>query len=284
MRFMMSLCLLLSVSIVRAETTFTTRIHDIDVGARPDDQILILLTNGRVARMSNNKMNLAADLLRAREEKTLLQITIDEHTELLHLEEVSDATPSEDASTPDLNDEKDFLYTPSVIGSPEAAKRIFADHRYNAKESQCFNRAHIWAYEWRKNHNLYSSKIWIFFTRKFLRSYATFEWWFHVAPMVHVNENGSVKERAMDIKYSSRPLPIQDWANIFMKGKGPCATVSNYSEHANYPYEGYCYFQKSSMYYYQPSDIEFLEKFGTEKRTWVEAEVREAYREAFDIY
>jgi hypothetical protein len=40
---------------------------------------------------------------------------------------------------------------------------------------------------------------------------------------------------------------------------------------------------KSSMYYYQPVDLEQKEVMGFEKTKWQETEVRQAYLEAFDI-
>lgn len=281
MRFILGLCFLASLPL-NADTIFTTRVHDIDSGLAPDDQVLILLANGKVARMNHNQMNVVDDLFAAKQRDALLKITLNDAREIIAYEEAQEPVVLEVSNTLVESEEKSIHYTPSVISSPEVALRIFRDRQYNAKESQCYNRAHIWSYEWRVKHNLYSSKIWVFFTRKFLREYPSFEWWFHVAPMVYVNDGG-VKERAMDMKYNSRPMPIQKWADTFLKGKGPCLTVQKYSEHINYPYNGHCYFQKSSMYYYQPADLEFIEKFGTEKNAWVETEVREAYREAFDI-
>lgn len=281
MRFWFAFFILLSLPAL-ADTTFTSRIHDIDLGNSPADAVLVLMDNGRVARLSVNKTNSLDELNEAKAQGTLLNIGLDHSLELISFSE------AEEISSPETNFmvplEKDLLdYTPSIIGSAEYAKKIFKDHKYNSKDSQCYNRAHIWSYEWRVKHNLYSSKIWIFFTRKFLREHANFEWWFHVAPMNHVNEEGVVKERVFDVKYSRGPVSLQKWAAIFMRGKGPCPTVTTYSDHANYPYDGYCYLQKSSMYFYQPVDLEFLEKYGSERNGWLEAEVRAAYLEAFDI-
>jgi hypothetical protein len=38
------------------------------------------------------------------------------------------------------------------------------------------------------------------------------------------------------------------------------------------------------MYYYQPVDLEFLEKYGNVRSSWLESDVRGAYAEAFEIY
>jgi len=40
---------------------------------------------------------------------------------------------------------------------------------------------------------------------------------------------------------------------------------------------------KSSMYYYQPIDLELLEVQGQEKMRWLEPEVRHAYMDAFQV-
>ena len=59
--------------------------------------------------------------------------------------------------------------------------------------------------------------------------------------------------------------------------------VDKYSDHANFPYWGSCFVMKSSMYYYQPVDLEWLEAFGMARSTWIPTEVVEAYAEGFDI-
>jgi hypothetical protein len=279
-------CCLLSLPLF-ATTTHVTRIHDVDLGERPGDIVLVLLSNGRVAQSSVNDSALLDRLQRARLQQELVRVEVNDDLEVTELGPALAEEPLAPAY-PVLNEKSELVYVPTVIPSPDEARRIFRDRRSNNKDSQCFNRAHVWSYEWRVKHQLFSQKAWIFFSRKFLRSQLgrepKFDWWFHVAPMALVSENGAIRERVLDVKYSSQPLPLQSWANIFMRGKGPCKTVGRYSEHANFPYEGYCYFQKTSMYYYIPADLEALENFGRTKTSWVEAEVREAYREAFDIH
>lgn len=121
-----------------------------------------------------------------------------------------------------------------------------------------------------------------FFTRKYIRKYK-FEWWFHVAPMVHVVHDGEVKERIMDIKYSKGPLKLKQWTDIFMRDSAHCRVVDKYTDQANFPESGSCFVMKSSMYYYQPIDLELLEVQGQEKMRWLEPEVRHAYMDAFQV-
>ncbi len=172
-------------------------------------------------------------------------------------------------------------YVPTTIADMKLAQKYFKEARYNPKDSQCFNRAHVWSYEWWRKHSLRSNKILIYFTRNYIRRY-NFEWWFHIAPLVHVMENGKVVERVMDVKYSSRPTEVQKWANIFLRNDAPCTVITKYSDYADYPYTGECYFQRANMYTYQPADLQMNEAWGYTKNSFLMNEVRQAYQEAFD--
>ena len=172
-------------------------------------------------------------------------------------------------------------YSPSIISS-EKARELFYESLYNPKDSQCYNRAHVWSHEWRIKHKLYSNKVWVFFTRKYIREFS-FDWWFHVSPYVHVVEDGKVRERVMDIKYSRGPVKIRQWTDIFLRNDAPCPFVERYTDHANYPEFGSCFIMKSSMYTYQPVDLEWNEAFGLQKNVYVPSEIIASYLEAFDI-
>lgn len=263
-----------------ADTEIKTQIHDIDVGMG-NDVPLIFLTSGQVVSFPVGKKT-DLDLLReGLQKRTWFLFTINEDREIVSMKEVS-SPPLAGGMAEKLMSFTE-PYTPSILRNFEEAKTIFSESRANAvKESQCFNRAHVWSYEWRTKRNLYTSKAWVFFTRKFIRKYK-FEWWFHVAPMVHVVQDGEVKERVMDIKYSKGPLKLKQWTDIFMRDSAHCRVVEKYSDQANYPESGSCFVMKSSMYYYQPIDLELLEVTGQEKTRWLEPEVRHAYMDAFQI-
>jgi hypothetical protein len=124
--------------------------------------------------------------------------------------------------------------------------------------------------------------MWVFFTRKYIREFS-FDWWFHVSPYVHVVENGKVRERIMDVKYSRGPVKLKQWTDIFLRNDAPCPLVEKYTDHANYPEFGSCFVMKSSMYYYQPADLEWKEAFGLEKQAYLPSEIVAAYLEAFNI-
>jgi len=279
MRFLLVLILFLFTSGLFAQSVVSTQIHDIDMG-QVDEQPLIFLASGQVVTYPNVDKLVFDRLKLAIKNKTWFIFKLNEAREIIDLKEI--------APPPSMISEKNLVldetpYTPSILKNIDVARSFFYDARITHKEeSQCFNRAHVWTYEWRTKKNLYSSKIWLFFTRKFIRKYK-FEWWFHVAPMVHVIVDGQVKERVMDIKYARGPLKQKNWTDIFMRDNADCPVVQNYSDHANYPESGSCFVMKSSMYYYQPVDLEQKEIMGFEKTKWQESEVRQAFLEAFDI-
>src|SRR5690606_16235840 len=73
----------------------------------------------------------------------------------------------------------------------------------------CSNRAHMWAYDFKKKLGLDTGKIFIFYTKqKSSRSLRT--WWYHVAPVV--NEKGKIW--VMDAGFPSfidSPMQVFDW-------------------------------------------------------------------------
>lgn len=269
---------LLSLPLIAA-TEFTTKIHDIDYGFKPSDDVLVFLTSGHVAklRQSNQFMNKGMNKLNLK--KTWYKVSMDDERFITDLEEVEAPTPEVKMS---FENPKSLLeYTPTTIDSMATAKKYFKEARYNPKESQCFNRAMVWTYEWWKKHSLRSNKILIYFTRNYIRRY-NFEWWFHIAPLVHVMDNGKVVERVMDVKYSSGPTELVKWANIFLQKDPPCPIITKYSDYADYPYTGECFLQRTHMYTYQPADLQMYEAWGYSKDNFNMTEVRGAYLEAFD--
>ena len=273
------LFLIFSLSVF-ADTQIKTQIHDIDVGMGQDVP-LIFLTSGHVVSYPFGKKTEMDQLREGLQKKLWFLFTINEKREIIEIQEDSSPSIQNDAPEKSINFSETF--SPSILKSMDEAQTVFTEARRNARqESQCFNRAHVWSYEWRTKRNLYSSKAWVFFTRKYIRKYK-FEWWFHVAPMVHVVHDGEVKERVMDIKYSKGPLKLKQWTDIFMRDSAHCRVVDKYSDQANFPESGSCFVMKSSMYYYQPIDLELLEVLGQEKTKWLEPEVRHAFMDAFQV-
>jgi hypothetical protein len=271
------LCFVLS-SPAWSFTTITTQVFKLDQGRKIDEETLIYLASGLIAKLDfADKENLEY-FQQAYANKAWLNIKLDHHRRVIAI-----AAAPATFEQPKLDTMKGLVdYRPTLINSPDTAQRIFKQARYNPKESQCHNRAHVWAYEWRANHNLFTSKAWIFFTRKYIRKY-DFEWWFHVSPYFHILDGGKVWERVADVKFARTPIKLKQWTDIFMRNNAHCPVVSKYSEQAKHPESGWCFIIKSSMYYYRPLDLERLEKDGTQRNVWHPLEVRQAYKEAFDI-
>lgn len=173
-------------------------------------------------------------------------------------------------------------YFPTIIPSQQRATELFNQLEHKNNNSECFNRAHVWSYSWRIQNQVYSSKAWIFFTRKYIRKH-DFQWWFHVAPLMHIASGDSVIEKIADKKYSKKILSMKEWTDIFMKNDVECPLIDLYSEYANYPETGWCYTMKTNMYYYQPIDIETYERDGVERTKWNQLEIMIAYKDALEI-
>lgn len=242
-------------------------IVDIDFGNGRED-ILVFHDSGKLTRVSPSKTALVQKLQRLR----LRELTPASGVEKINARE----------GFHQLSIQSDFV--PSVLNSFDEVRSLFFEMRPSpVLHSECWQRAHVWAYEWRAKHQLFTSKAWIFFTRKYLRENTDLTWWFHVAPLVHVKLDGVIKERVLDRKYTNGPISIKKWTDTFMRNRENCRHVETYSDHANYQDSASCFIQKSSMYYLQPMDLELLEKFDTKRETWVEAELRTAYAEAFEV-
>lgn len=175
-------------------------------------------------------------------------------------------------------------YAPTVLTSLLEAQNVFKNLRRGARgSSQCYNRAHVWAYESKKNFNLDSMKVFLFFTSKYIREY-DYIWWFHVAPFTYVQENGFKTERVLDLSFTKGPTQMKDWTDKFMENKSVCLPVTRYSEYERNQEKAYCYLYRASMYYVQPLDLEYLETDGTEKAAWLNYELKRAYRNGFGVW
>lgn len=270
-------CLCLTVPLF-VSANVTTQIQDIDYGQNMTEDILVFLKSGHVTKINpgNTKM---LRLIQQKNHHDWLKIQWDQERYI---------TDIQMAKSPyTLKDTDDFMigeknYTPTTVENMRKARKYFNEGQRTVKEeTQCFNRAMVWSYEWWRKHSVKSNKIFIFFTRSYIRRY-NFEWWFHIAPYLHIMENGSVIERAMDLKYSGRPLPFKKWTDLFMQRDPVCPVITSYSEYADHPYMGDCYIMRTHMYTYQPSDLQMYEAWGYNKDKFNMREVRGAYLEAFD--
>ncbi|HXH75270.1 MAG TPA: protein-glutamine glutaminase family protein [Bacteriovoracaceae bacterium] len=172
-------------------------------------------------------------------------------------------------------------YDPSVLPDQTLATTIFEEFRGNTRRrSQCFNRAHIWTYEEYNKRGTKLLKNFLFFTNRYIRNY-NYKWWFHVAPMAIVNDNGVQKEMILDWEFAEAPEEINLWVTHFVTSGNACPTVQKYSDYSNNQEAQDCYFIKTSMYFWAPQDIEAFEKTGVERTEFIDWEIKQAYKQAF---
>jgi len=277
MKFFLSL-VFLSTSLF-ASTKIQTQIKEFDLGEN-DEESLLLLSSGHVAFLGTPSPSEISFYQQEIKKGSYFEIVINEEKEIISLQKIRPPKP-----TLGFVKSLHFMeesYHPTVIPSPEIATDVFNKGRKDSKRvSQCFNRAHVWSYEWDHKHHIQTAKVWLFFTRKYIRRYR-FDWWFHVAPTVYVKTPEGVKERVMDIKYLKGPATIKQWTDVFIRDRSNCPIISRYSDYSHNPESSLCYVQRSNPFYYQPVDLEKYELLGEEKTDWVQGDIAEAYREAFD--
>lgn len=171
-------------------------------------------------------------------------------------------------------------FIPSVLELSSAQTIFDAMDGRTKRNSQCFNRAHGWAYDMKTRYNVDSLKIFIFFTSRYIREYR-YKWWFHVAPMVLVAANNMSVEHVMDVSFTNGPTLMRDWTDYFMQNNAPCASVNTYTEYRRNQEAQYCYLIRANMFYRSPRDLELLDTQGRQELGWNLSEVAEARRQAF---
>jgi hypothetical protein len=265
-------------STIKAQTLVESQVFDIDYGRSPNEDHLILLSNGLVVKVAPQDSHLLPKSNKLGNISTFYRFVLKKNR---YIKELNSFEKLERSFFKRTLYEQPAPYVPTTIESLSVARKYFREARYNPKESQCFNRAMVWSFEWWREHSLKSNKILIYFTRNYIRRY-NFEWWFHIAPYVHVMDNDKVVERVMDRKYTSGPLDFQNWTNIFMRNNPECPVITQFSDYADYPYSGDCFIQRTNMYTYQPADLQMNEAWGYFKESFDIKEVTQAYLEAFD--
>ncbi|HXH30637.1 MAG TPA: protein-glutamine glutaminase family protein [Bacteriovoracaceae bacterium] len=269
-----------------ATSNMTSKIHEIDFGRKAGDQTLVLFTNGKFAKLPPMEKTLLEQLKEAKENNDNVEVTLDQNRFITAAYASADLTALGSQAFPSSNKKSlDQVYAPSTIPDLQTAQEYFDEARENPKDSQCFNRAMVWSYEWWKKHSLRSNKLLVFFSRQYMRKHPDFEWWFHIAPAVHVLHDGKVVERVMDVKYNHGPRTHPEWTATFMRGDlkhVACPYITKFSQYADYPYTGNCYLMRTSMYTWQPADLQMNEAWGFSKSDFNLDDVRAAYLEAFD--
>jgi Glutaminase len=172
-------------------------------------------------------------------------------------------------------------FAPSDVQSYENVNTIFTNllNDGDKSRSQCFKRAHMWAYDMWSELGLSTQKIFIFYTQRYIQL-EDFEWWFHVAPMVVANNT----EYVLDGTFMSNPISVSDWQHSFIKSENiTCPLIENYKTYEEGQFKRLCYLMKVPMYYFSPLDIENRDLKGIEKNHWELEELQDA-RRAFKNY
>lgn len=236
---------------------------------------LYLFENGRVGRLSGDKsLMVTTELQEALNQQSWVKVELD--SEGLIKEAIFIPEPQKDLSAEDPVPHFE-AYRPTQLASYSEASSVFAHlNRRHQRDSQCYNRAHVWAYEEWRRIGLRSLKLFMFFTKRYIWEYK-YDWWFHVTPMTYVGNTPYTLDRT----FNRSPLLIKDWTLGFIKSRRDCPIVYKYSQYEQNQMTEHCYLIPATMYFWQPRDLESYEQTGRYKNDFVPAEVNHAYWEAF---
>lgn len=269
----------------------STKIHDIISPEMDGQEYLILAEDGLVyelaldkveidslyeAKKSGLKVNLILDdntifKNALNERETVIGIELQSKSSLKSLKTIKE----DNVPTPMDN------YNATKLSSFDSAINLFNSMRTGSRwRSQCYNRAHVWSYEASQYQGVNLRKVWLFFTQKYIRNYR-YKWWFHVTPAVWVD--GVREDVMLDREFTRKPTEFTEWKNIFMHNNASCPEVKYYSHYRENQWEEDCFIIKSSKYYWQPFNIENLEKDGSQKTHWVDWEVNKAFSNGFGV-
>jgi len=258
-------------------TTIRAKIEAVDLG-QYEDPHLLLLENGLVLFLSTTEHELFKSITTGFMASHLFEFEIDKAQNVPSLRSLKVNFPLEK----NLSSSPSIAYSPSLLPNIEMAYKIFQSMRDNYKEDggQCYNMAHVWAYEENKRIALRSMKLFMFFTLKYIRAYH-FPWWFHVTPTVYVKDLNKSSRVILDRRYTTYPMPLKEWTDQFIKTKVNCKEVKKMSENSMGSDVEDCFLIETPMYYWQPRDIRLRDTEGKIKNDFYRSEVDFALSEAF---
>lgn len=271
MKKLITLCVLLGTTVAVADVV-QSPIHSVE---QVEGTYLIRFENGRVAfSQENPELAVSGEVVEAKvdhKQKLLSIQTLSAQKKMLRALESVDTV--EYVVPP--------VFEPTIIPSLEAATTIF--NRLNAnykRESECSNRAHIWSHEEFTKNKIKTEKVFVFFTASYITSH-NFKWWFHVAPLLSVQEGDKVEKRVLDYMFNRKPLTIKEWTDQFVFTKRDCQATKKFSEYWVNDQSQNCFLMVGSMYNWMPADFKAQEEQGYYKTNFIPAQVRDAYSEAF---
>lgn len=251
-----------------------SRVNSIDVAAKKGVPHLIKLENARVIFVKYDDLDTLNSFKRSLADQSTLSVEVDEKSNFLGAESLDDK--SEPLSKEVAKNELRASYDPTVVTSSEATNIFRRMRRDYQNQSQCYNRAHVWTYEEYKNSGLKSKKVFLFFTSRYIRNYR-YKWWFHVSPMVST-ANGDL---VLDRRYTSGPRYKDTWTKNFIYSGRKCPVVDNYYDYRNHQEEQDCYMIPTSMYFWQPWNIQSRDNGNGSPTQYYQSNLNTAYWEAF---
>jgi hypothetical protein len=269
----------LNLAAVASATEFKTRLMDVGAVLQGDTQIPVMAeAEGRVLWVDARDTDLISALRMAQKEGRTVRVDFNEADGFLNGVELLAQEVEAATATPAADEKDNFM--PSVLDFATADSVFDAMDGRTKWKSQCFNRAHGWAYDMNRRFGINSMKMFIFFTSRHIREYK-YKWWFHVAPYVLVAQDNMSVEHVMDVSFSRGPTTTRNWTNYFMEGDWECKSVQRYSEYRQNQESQHCYLIRANMFYRSPRDLEQLETEGRQELGWNLDEVREARKQAF---
>lgn len=265
-------------SMAKAETVYTT-VFNVFESIKSEKLLVLSGIDGRVYKTHNGEENLERlasmvgqvvklDYRMNGEEAIITNIRIAFANEV-------------DRKTLDLNHfQYDQLRTfaPTDLKNYDEALKVFNNMLNDGDKgwSQCFQRAHMWSFDMWSKLNIFSQKIFVFYTKRY-QILEEWNWWFHVAPMVTA---GGV-DYVMDGTFMKKPTEVKEWLNYFLRtDKITCPEITTYQEFENGHWKRLCYVMKVPMYYLRPLDMENRDKNGELRNHWILEELQFA-RKAF---
>ncbi len=277
----MLLCTILSTS--ADASLLNARVSHIVPAQFANEDTLILLDSGRVLRTNDKTLILGIEKSAINHRLGFIesngQVATFVDLDLYKNDPV--LNPYYDSSLPKLSPKTlptDIRYTdnsfiPTNLQSLDDAQALMDQLKYNRKSiAECYQRAHFWSAEMLQMANIQSGKMFVFFSVKYMREYR-FNWWFHVAPFVLVNN----EEQVLDSWFLDHPVDVQTWTNLFLDPHPICKVVSNYKDYENHQQDEYCFLRKLPMYYFEPTEVENRDANNVVVNTWLEDQVASAY-------
>lgn len=277
MKYVLFGSVLLAFSVTAFSASYTTQVHSIDKGKKGKPH-LIMFTNGHTAFLDGPDKSLIEEVEISLEKGDTVAVKLDKKLNLLSIQTVE---PERIEPQEEIGHGDEILDDQTSVITLDQARSAFSGMRTNYQnESQCYNRAHIWSYEEFNRTNIKTNKLFLFFTTRYIRNYR-YKWWFHVTPMAYVGGTSQSYWRTLDRRYTAMPLTVKSWTDVFMHNNATCPVVYKYSSYRNHQQSRDCYLIPTSMYYWQPRDIERREYTGQVRTQFYNSEISHAYWEAF---